>query len=234
MGIQWRATLVQMQSVLRAGTLPLSASAEGYALLQELTSHGTIYDAFADDGASNASAFSATVAAYVGQAAPVFLDLDRVCRYIFSEYLASPSMTPAIALAFGVITQTQADNWQLYLEAIASGTLPPAGALAPPLSAATALAFDRLYSTATQQALGDRNNGASVLAEGTPDAVNLNATSAAWFSGVWYDTDETSYPNTSPPTNPSPSAEMSSAFVTTLLTTQIAACQAWLAATSFT
>lgn len=255
MSIQWRPTLVQMQTALKAAgnaTLPLSASTEGYSLVASLLTTGTAYDAIADDGVNNPSAFAATVEAYVSQAGPTFLELDRFSRYVFANNLTSSLMTPECGLAFGVITDAQSVSWQEYVNAqsaydsalaawIAGGSTgtapvfnPPVGAAVPQLTPATALTFDRTYSTATQGLINGRSQQAGLLlAPGAPDAVTLASASRAWYEGSWYDTDESSHSNITPPTNPSPSSETASMRATGILTITLENCESWLAATAF-
>lgn len=235
MSIAWRPTLVAMQTALQgSGTaqLPPTIGQTGYSLLALLLSRGQAYDASADDGATNPSAFTATVAAYTAQAGPVFTELDRVARYIFSLYLTSPLMTPAIALNFGVVTQAQAASWQVYVNDAAAGITPPVTAIVPSITAATALAFDRTggnFST-----IAGRNYSAGLLCAGNlAQASILGAAYGAWFSGLWYDTNGSSYPNITPPTNPSAANEGTSYLLTLALNNTIAECQVWLAATAF-
>jgi hypothetical protein len=238
MSIQWRQTLIQLQAVLQtqtssgSSTFSLSTSTEGYRLVNELLMYGPVYDATADDGATNTGAVAANINSYVAQASPTFLELDRVCRYILTQYLGTSYVTPQMAVDFGCITAAQAATWTTYIEEINVGQAPTVSP--PTLGPAIPLAFDRTYSTATASALSARSNDAAILAQlAFPISALLSSAQTAWYSGLWYDTSHASHALTSPPTNPSVPGEAASVLATNNITIVVSDAQTWLAAVSF-
>ena len=239
MSISWRPTLVQMQAVLSAQgspsagiVLPPSTSQTGYTLLSLLNARGQAYDASADDGATNTSSTAATTNSYVAQASPVFTELDRFCRYIYSLYATSSTMTPAIALSFGVVTQAQAAAWQTYVNDVAAGITPPTTAYVPTFQLPVALVFDRTGGNFTT--LAGRSYSAGLLcANNSGQSTTLATAQTAWTSGVWYDPSNVSHPLTTPPTNSNVAGEANSVRLTALLSNTLAECTTWLAAIQF-
>jgi hypothetical protein len=259
MSILWRDTLVSMQGALQgAGTsLALSESREGYALLAALQTAGTAYDALGNDGATNSSAFTVLLDLYVSQASPVFIELDRVCRWVYSLYVTAAFFQPQYAADFGAITEVQAEQWESFLvwqAAFAawqngggSGPAPsvPNGAAIPSLTPPAALTFD--YSGGNFGTLGNLTtvetrvyDAAAILAAAGPaagarDAVFI-AANAAWNSGVWWDNGSppASHAMTSPPVNNSAPAQLASQVATFNVNVAVDNCKAWLTASTFT
>ena len=222
-----------------AGNVPLTMSATGYQLLHTLVRAGTSYDLLADDGANNVTTYAVLLNIYIGQASPVFLELDRLTRWIWSLYSATAAMTPQIAFDFGVITAAQQASWISWLATAPLGLAVPAGAAVPTLSAPAALPF--LYTGSNFATVSTRLADAITLCTGNyptstaPLTVLLDG-STAWNSGVWWDnaSPPVSHALTSPPTNPSTTAESFSVSFTSGINIAVANCQAWLSAVSFT
>ena len=99
--VYWRGVLVSVQGALANPSLTTQQSAEGYALLQTLQAAGTTYDLAGDDSPLNTGTFSVGVCQpYMDAAVPVFLELDRVARYIYSLYASTVPLN--LAQAFGL------------------------------------------------------------------------------------------------------------------------------------
>ena len=197
----WRDTRTQMRAALGSPSLALSTSAQGYALLATLQTAGAAYDLAADDGPLNVSPFAALLAQYEAQAEPPFLELDRLCRWVYSLYVSSPTFLPIYAVDYGVISLAQADKWSDYiawqaeLAAWTAGggvgpapTMPP-GAAIPTLTPPAALPWQ--YSGANFGVLLLRHAVALALV-----LANVPASDAqglvlldgydAWFGGLWW------------------------------------------------
>ena len=96
--IDWRATLVNMQTALNSSNLSTVQSGYGYALLQDLLINGASYDANGDDSPYNVGSFSVNICQpYMDAATPRFLEQDRICRYIYSLYASTVTLSEAQA-----------------------------------------------------------------------------------------------------------------------------------------
>ena len=160
--IDWRGTaLVPMQSALNGSSLSTVQSAYGYGLLQNLLTAGALYDANGDDSPYNVGTFSVgTCQPYMDAATPLFLEQDRICRYIYAQYAST-------------VTLAQAQGYSLYLGLT---SLPPG------IEQPVVLVFTWLFANIAWDVVRNRTISAAQIAVqngNTSILAELNATNTA-------------------------------------------------------
>jgi hypothetical protein len=207
--VNWRSTLVAMQTTLQ-GTLTPAQGAEGYSLLAALNTAGATYDTAGDDSPRNTSSFSTlTCQPYMISAVPVFSEYDRLSRLAYATYVATATLTLAQAQAFGLYTT---------LSAL------PAGQSAP-----SALSLLWNTSPALWASLLTRGiTAASMLTllsmNGTPNLGLVALLAKALASTVPYQM---------PPVDPSPTAAVASSSATAAVNTAVTNGTTWISSLSF-
>lgn len=203
--IDWRSTLVSMQQALASSNLSTVQSGYGYGLLQDLLVSGAFYDTNGDDSPDNVGTFSVnTCQPYMDAATPLYLEQDRICRYIYAQYAST-------------VTLPEAQAYGLYLGLT---TLPPG------ITQPTPLTFVWALATFAWDVLGNRTLSAEGIAlQNSPgsDLILLELYAAIAASSPYFVA----------PINSNPASEALSVTATNNINVVVAACQTWLNNLSF-